>query len=65
MLVDFDVRGQQRMDFTLDEVLLKISGSYFSWKQQKFKMSWWICLLQACNLSLQIFIFGWTISSNF
>ncbi len=35
---------QQVMDFSLEEVLLLIEDSFFSWKQQfEGKTSWWIC----------------------
>ncbi len=58
MLVYFDVRGQQRMDFFTGgmDYGLWIMDSHFGQKWWlKVKMpEWWICFLQAYSFSLQI-----------
>ncbi len=54
MSVNFDVRGQQGMDFLLDEVLL-----YIMTRRDCLKLKWWICFLQTCSFWLHTQDINW------
>ncbi len=47
--MDFDVKGQQEMDFSLEEVLWFMDLYFVQKWQFKVKTSWWLYFLQDIN----------------